>query len=606
MNVFLQNLLKRLQNRRQVWLRLQSWGLRGQQLLLQLQSLVRKLPSRWRAVLTTCVYGLGAGASAVAFQLGMNWFYQLGFVRLSHQSPGMFYVGSFVLLMGSSLIVGWLLNSFCREAAGSGIPQLKLAFWKDFGFVPWRVVWVKFVAGILSIGGGSSLGREGPSVQLAGAVGSNLAALAGEAKQSRCAPAAAGAAGGLAAAFNTPLAATTFVLEEIIGDLNSRFLGAVLLASVIGAFVVHGIIGRQPAFTLTGVQSPTWVAYVLTPVVAALASVVGVYFQRLSLGLRARTKSIRKLPKWMIPAFGALLTWVLGALVFWRTGHLGVFSLGYDDLSSALAGDLGWQLAAVLLVTKFIATFSCYGFGGCGGIFSPTLFFGGMTGVAIAGLVGLEWHISRADTLTLAVVGMSACLGAVVFAPVTGILIVFEMTHEFALVPALMIAALVSQAISRKMNRENFYDALLTQDGHRLEHVRPPRDLQSWQELPVSAIANFNPVVVRDLDLATMRKTLDEHPCQQFPVVSAGKLAGVLTRKEAELAQVQKRGPDLSPAATCLREQTVSALQMLLIESETHFVVVLDRKEGEVIGVVTLHDLLRAQAAVAQKAKEGV
>jgi CIC family chloride channel protein len=443
-------------------------------------------------------------------------------------------------------------------------------------------------------------------VQLAGAVGSNLAALAGEAKQSRRAPAAAGAAAGLAAAFNTPLAATTFVLEEIIGDLNSRFLGAVLLASVIGAFVVHGIIGKQPAFTLTGVESPTWVAYVLTPVVAALASVVGVYFQRLSLGLRRRTKRSQWFPAWLMPAFGGLLTWILGSLVFWCTGHLGVFSLGYDDLSSALAGDLGWQLAAVLLVTKFVATFCCYGFGGCGGIFSPTLFFGGMMGVLVAGLVGLEWHISRADTVTLAVVGMSACLGGVVFAPVTGILIVFEMTHEFALVPALMIGALVSQAISRKMNQESFYDALLTQDGHRLEHVRPPRDLQSWQELPVSAIANFTPVVACSLDAASLRRLLDESPYQQFPVVQAGKLMGLLTRKEAELALLQKRDPELASAATCLREQTVAALQMLLIESDTHVVLVLDRKEGEVVGLVTLHDLLRAEATMAQKSKEEV
>ena len=374
----------------------------ARQWLWQLPSLVRRLPARWRTVLTTCVYGLGAGASAVAFQLGMNWLYQAGLVKLSHQAPAMFFAGSFCLLMGTSLLVGWLLNSFCREAAGSGIPQLKLAFWKDFGFVPWRVVWVKFVAGILSIGGGSSLGREGPSVQLAGAVGSNLAALAGEAKQSRRAPAAAGAAAGLAAASNPPRAATTVVLEEIVGDLNSRFLGAVLLASVLGAFVVHGIIGKQPSFTLTGVESPTWVGYALTPVVAALASMVGVYFQRLSLGLRLHAKRHRGIPAWLMPAVGALITWILGALVFWQTGHLGVFSLGYDDLSSALAGDLGWQLAAVLLVTKFVATFSCYGFGGCGGIFSPTLFFGGMTGVLIAGLIGLEWQVSRADTLTLA------------------------------------------------------------------------------------------------------------------------------------------------------------------------------------------------------------
>ena len=114
-----------------------------------------------------------------------------------------------------------------------------------------------------------------------------------------------------------------------------------------------------------------------------------------------------------------------------------------------------------------------------------------MSGLLFAGVVGLVMPLPTADTLTLAVVGMSACLGAVVRAPVTGILIVFEMTHEFSLVPALMIGALISQAISRRMTRANFYDAILEQDGHKLEKLLPPRDFQSWQKLPVSTIAEF-------------------------------------------------------------------------------------------------------------------
>jgi CIC family chloride channel protein len=281
--------------------------------------------------------------------------------------------------------------------------------------------------------------------------------------------------------------------------------------------------------------------------------------------------------------------------VFERTQRLGVFSLGYDDLSSALAGDIGWQLATVLLVAKFIATFTCYGFGGCGGIFSPTLFFGGMTGVVLAGLVGLEWPMARADTLTLAVVGMSACLGAVVGAPVTGILIVFEMTHEFALVPVLMIGALVSQAISRKMNRENFYDALLTQDGHHIDHVRPPRDLQSWQQFPISAIANFRPVIIHDLAPAKLQDFLKSHPYQRFPVVQEDKLTGILTRREAEAALRENRAPKVESVTTCLPHQTVRKLQGLLVESPSNFVVLVDDDVGKILGVITLHDLLRAE-----------
>ena len=171
---------------------------------MNLNALVRftqKLPGQGRPIFLTCVYGLSAGIIAVAFQWSANAFYKYGLVQLSHQSLPVFLVGSFVALLGTALIVGFLLNRFCREAAGSGIPQLKIAFWKNFGFVPWRVVWVKFLAGVLSLGGGSSLGREGPSVQLGGALASNIGGLFGEAKQRRRRAAAAGAAAGLAAAF---------------------------------------------------------------------------------------------------------------------------------------------------------------------------------------------------------------------------------------------------------------------------------------------------------------------------------------------------------------------------------------------------------------------
>ncbi|MGO9199443.1 MAG: chloride channel protein [Limisphaerales bacterium] len=562
--------------------------------------MAEKLPSRGRPIVLTCVYGLVAGLAAVAFQVGMNTLYRAGIVRLSHGSTTVFLVGSLVVIVATSLAVGWLLSRYAPGASGSGIPQLKAAFWKDFGYVPWRVVWVKYVAGVLSIGGGCSLGREGPSVQLAGGVASNVAGLLGEAKQKRRAAAAAGAAAGLAAAFNTPLAAVTFVLEEIIADLNSALLGSVLLASVIGAFVVHGLVGKQPAFTLTGVDSPRWLVYVLTPVVAAVAALVGVVFQKWTMGLRAKRKEFRHVPAWMRPALGGAITWALGSAVFLQTGRLGVFSLGYDDLSAGLAMQLGWKLAAILLGAKLVATVLCYGLGGCGGIFSPTLFLGGMCGICLAGVSGLAMPLSGADQLALGVVGMSACLGAVVRAPVTGILIVFEMTHEFSLVPALMVGALVSQGISRKLCRHSFYEEILVQDGHRLEHVIPPRDLQAWRQLPVSAIARFEPVMASDLRAEALVRLLKSHPYQRFPVVQNGTLAGVLTRKEAERAMAEKREPKVEAAVTCVPVEKVGELQGKVIESNSLMVVMVDRPGGQVLGVVTLHDVLRAEAAMAE------
>ena len=559
------------------------------------------LPKQTRTLLHSCAYGLSAGLAAVAFQLCITLCYRKGLVALANQSKLTFALGSLAIVLGSSLIVGLLLNLFCPVAAGSGIPQLKLAFWKDFGAVPFRVAWVKFVAGVVSIGGGTSLGREGPSVQLGGALASNLAGLAGEPKQNRRAAAAAGAAAGLAAAFNAPLAATTFVLEEIIGDLNSRLLGSVLLASMLGALAVHGIIGKQPAFALKDVETQTWLAYVLTPVVAALAALVGVYFQRFALGLRRWTKNLASCPPWLLPVIGGLITWGLGVAVFCGTGKLGVFGLGYDDLSQALSGGLAWNIAALLLLAKFVATICSYGFAGCGGIFSPCLFFGGMVGIFVSGLVGLEWPsaLGQADTTTLAVVGMSASLGGVVGAPVTGILIVFEMTHQFSLVPALMLGAIVSQSISRTMNDDNFYDALLVQDGHRIEKIRPPRDLQSWQQSLIAGILTDKPAVVTDLAPAILQQTLKDNPYERFPVVQEGKPTGILTRKEAQAALADKRPPKLEPVTTCRADQTIRDLQTLLINSTTQFVVVVN-DQGSLQGVITLHDLLRAEVQKAE------
>ena len=571
---------------------------------------LRKLPKRTQTIVLTCIYGLFAGLVAVLFHLVIHGIFQSTFQRFAEMSTRSFVIGSFLTITLSSLSVGLLLTKFCSGASGSGIPQLKLAFWKDFGSVPWRVVWVKFVAGVLSIGGGCSLGREGPSVQIASGVASNLAGVLGEPKQNRRHAAAAGAAAGLAAAFNTPLAAITFVLEEIVQDLNSRILGSILLASVLGAFVVHGIIGKQPAFEIAAISSPDWRVYLLIPIVAAAAALVGILFQKTTLALRNKRKRFERVPLWLRPMIGGLITWVLGVTVFIVTsrsgqpGSLGVFGVGYEDLSRALTETIDWRIAGLLLITKLIATFACYGFGGCGGIFSPTLFLGGMCGVIITGLFGYVFELDTSAYVLLAVVGMSACLGAVVRAPVTGILIVFEMTHEFSLVPALMLGALISSAISRRLGHENFYEAILLQDGHNLDHVIPPRDLRSWQQLPVSAIATFKVATASDLAPEAIKDLLRQYPYGRFPVIENGQLQGILTRVHATEALESNSKPVLEPAITCIPTETIRELQFRLIESSTGFVSVLDRNGGSMIGLVTLHDLLRAEVSITKEGSD--
>ncbi len=300
------------------------------------------------------------------------------------------------------------------------------------------------------------------------------------------------------------------------------------------------------------------------------------------------------------PLLGGLITWALGMAIFSTTRRLGVFGLGYDDLSLALEKGIVWELALALLVAKLLATVACYGLGGCGGIFSPSLFFGGMCGVAVASLGGHFVALNDSDRILLTVGGMSACLGGVVQAPVTAVLIIFEMTHQFALLPGLMIAGLVSQLVARRVNHENFYEAVLIQDGHQMAHVVPPRDLRSWQNLPISAIAQFEPVVLPSLDDTAVISVLDAHPYKRFPVTNGGQLDGVLLRAEFTQAQAERRPPRLLPAVSARPSQTIRECQALLIGSSCGLIVVTD-PQGIALAVVTLHDLLRAQTAISER-----
>jgi CIC family chloride channel protein len=561
----------------------------------------QRLPARSRFVASILLYALVAGLAAVAFQVAINWIFWAGFVYPSQVSPRWFPWISLGVITGVSVVAGWLLTRLCPEAAGSGVPQLKLAFWKDLGHTPVRLGWVKFVASALSIGGGQSLGREGPSVQLGGNIASTVAGLLGWPKQQKRAAAAAGAAAGLAAAFNSPLAAVAFVLEEILEDLNSRFLGSVLLAAVVGAFVVHAFLGAQPAFELPRIGEPSWRAYCLMPVAAGLAALAGAAFQRGALDLRGWSRRWRTVPAMWRPLIGGWVTWALGMAVYSSTWHLGVFGLGYGDLSMALGPGIAWRLALVLLVAKLIATIACYGLGGAGGVFSPSLFFGGMCGAVVAGVSGHFIGLGEADRILLVVGGMSACLGSVVQAPVTAVLIIFEMTHQFALLPGLLIAVLVSQLVSRRLHQQNFYEEILTQDGHEMAHIVPPRDLRSWQNLPISAIAQFEPIVLDSVDLPLIAPVFRAKPYGRFPVAYDGRLHGILERTEFEEAAEEQRPVKLLPAFCARPSQSIRECQALLIESGCGMIVLTDQVQGRPLAVVTLHDLLRAQTSISER-----
>ncbi len=563
-----------------------------------LKPLIQKLPERVRLPVLTAVYGVTGGLSAVAFMLSIHHLHAVLWPRLMALGTWGFLAGSFVAITVSSLIAGVLVTRVCPGSAGSGIPQIKATYWNDMGEVPFRSVVVRFLAGVISLAGGTSLGSEGPTVCIGGGLASNAAGWLGIDRRKRRRATAAGAAAGLAAAFNTPLAAICYVLEEILGDFNSRLLGGVMLASVAGAFVVTALIGAQPAFMMPKTGDPAWCVYLAVPVVAAIATLAAVLFQRYALGLRLRLRESSRLPRWALPAVGSIGVWIIGCAVYFACGRIGIFGVGYNDLSEALADGMGWRVAGLLAAGKLAAAVISYGSGGCGGVFSPTLFIGGMCGFFTAGVIGIWVPLTASDRLILAATGMSCCFGAVVRAPVTSVLMVFEMTHQFAMVPALLLGTLVSQGVARLALRESFDDGVLRQDGREPHRVTAPRNLAVWRGIQVAALGSGTPVVIRDLSPETLRQLLRRHHYRCFPVLIEGQPPGVVTRLHITQALAAGTTPVIEKAVTCLTSQTLEEIEPMLIQSDVGLFLVQEKEGGPIVRLFTLHDLIRAQADI--------
>lgn len=172
------------------------------------------------------------------------------------------------------------------------------------------------------------------------------------------------------------------------------------------------------------------------------------------------------------------------------------------------------------------------------------------------------------------------------------------MTHQFELVPGLLLGTLISQGIARLAGHLNFYEALLVQDGHELHKIKPPLDIRSWQNLPVSAVANYRPVVIRSLEVAELKSIVRKYPYNNFPLVQDDKLKGILYRQNIENFLMGKAELEIWPASSCFEDETIKEIGNRFLESPATMLVVVGRDDGLIKGLITLHDLIRAQVAV--------
>jgi CIC family chloride channel protein len=296
------------------------------------------------------------------------------------------------------------------------------------------------------------------------------------------------------------------------------------------------------------------------------------------------------------------MNWILGILVFFAIAKIGVFGLGYGDLEKMFYGDISGPQAGILAFAKLAATTAVYAWGGAGGIFSPTLFFGAAIGLAFTDFCGLMLRLQINDRIALTVAGMSACLGAVVRAPITSILIVFEMTHQFSFVPLLMIGTIASQAVSRALCHTNFYSEIIERDGIELERHMPPRSLASLQSRPISTLANFSPIFASSTDRDELQRLCAEYPYHQFPLVIDGQLVGLIDRNKILNDESSKIEAD--PAQAIAAQSTISEAVATMVESSISILVVLSTAGNTPIGIVTLHDVLRLQNKLSDSASQ--
>src|SRR5579863_6808019 len=361
-----------------------------------------------------------------------------------------------------SLGIGYLLYRYFPNARGSGVPQTKAALFAREGRITLRTVLGKFFCTSATLASGIPLGREGPSVQVGAGIASVLGRRLGLRSEKVKALLPVGAAAAIAAAFNTPLAAVLFSLEEIMGDLHASVLGSVVLASATSWLVLRLLLGNNPLFKVPQYQLVHPLEFGVYALLGVAGGLVSVAFTKLLLGMRQRFLRFPLKTVWFQPVAGGLLVGVMG----WFVPQ--VLGVGYGYVGDALNGRMALNLMVLLVVLKLLAVTTSYASGNAGGIFGPALFIGAMLG----GTVGaVAHHLLPAQTATpgaYALVGMGAVFAGIVRAPMTSVVMIFEMTQDYSVIVPLMIANLVSLFLASRLERVPIYEALAVQDGIHL------------------------------------------------------------------------------------------------------------------------------------------
>jgi len=479
--------------------------------------------------------GAGSGLGAVFFRWLIKTVQTLAYGGLGGHMQGISHYYLLIIPAIGGAIYGPLIYRFAREAKGHGVPEVMEAVALQGGRIRPRVAVIKSLASAICIGTGGSIGREGPIAQIGSALGSTVGQVLHLSDERVRNLVACGAAGGIAATFNAPIAGSIFALEVILGRLEVTHFGAVVISSVTAAVVAHIFEKGTFAFAVPqySLSSP-WelVLYALLGVLAAIGAVCFIRLLYTSEDLWDRVR----LPEYIKPIAGGLLLGTIGMLTFKAAdGFPRVFGVGYGSIGDVLFGRLAPQVVLGLFVFKLLATVLTLGAGGSGGIFAPSLFMGAMMG-SVFGLIAHQLFPSiTAPAGAYALVGMAAFFSGAAHAPVTAILILFEMTGDYRIILPLMLATVISTLVSRALSRDSIYTLKLTRRGIHLERGH---DVDIMQGVTVGEVMSTDvdgiPLNAPLNQLADKFARTHNHG---FPVTDElGDLAGVVSIRDLEKA----------------------------------------------------------------------
>jgi len=552
------------------------------------------------------VVGLAGGFGAVGFRYLINFFQTLAYGSSEELLDVVlalpWYMKVWVPAAGG-LVVGPLVYFFAREAKGHGVPEVMEAVALKGGVIRKRVVFVKTLVSAISISTGGSVGREGPIVQIGSAIGSTLGQLLRVSQDRMRTLVGCGAAAGIAATFNAPIAGSMFALEVILGEFGLATFSPIVISSVVATAVSRAFLGDIPAFIVPAYELVSVWEFPLYMVLGIFCAVAGVTFTRV-LYLVEDLFDDFKFPEYLKAIIGGL---ILGAGGLFFPEVLGV---GYGGIDLALMQKLAWWLLLVLIVVKILATSITIGSGGSGGIFAPSLFLGAMAGGFFGAVVHQLFPTVTASPGAYSIVGMGALVSATTHGPLSAMLILFEMTGNYKIILPLMLSCILATIFAGQLMKDSIYTLKLARRGI---NIREGKEVNVLKSMFVKDVMNRHVETIEESSaLVEMTDKISKSKFNSFPVLNAeNKLAGILSFNDYSEAIFDEDLMDLVVAKDLMSENVITvladddlytALGKISRKDFSTMPVVSPDDPADLVGIVTRRDIIGAyEKAVLKK-----